>query len=445
MSTAIRYLRIYLHTPTQGKRGIGYLSAYGDLLRISFDTDYIQDNERPTLSQDYIGATPEETIQILSAIRDVRLARQDGKLPVYFQNLLPESHNRERLANERHCSVDDEFELLAAAGHDLMGAVEVEPVPMQEGVPETVRRWHATLGLDVLEPGFVEFPIADAASLPGVVTKFSAIKEGRRYVIKRRGFAGDYILKLPTSLHPDLVQNEMTCYRLAHATGIQCAHAEIISKADADLPEHIPYDDILVVKRFDRSNEHQRIHMEEFAQVFGFSPKHKYGKDMMRDYATILATLEQRSSQPSLDVPEFVRRFVTFILMGNTDAHLKNWAIIYPDGKHLQLSPMYDPVCIIALFKTVPDSDYGLNRSIDKKLKVFSWEDLEALLKMARVSRVQRLMAIAKQTVKLAQDKWPALLLTAPDNMRESITERLHGGVCISQKKPPPKPSHRSS
>lgn len=441
MSTSIRFLRIYLHLPlqdkqnqqgNQGKRAIGYLSAYGDLLRISFDTDYIQDPQRPTLSQNYQGVSSTDTIKILSAVRDIRLARQDGKLPAYFQNLLPESHNRERLANERQCSVDDEFELLAAAGHDLMGAIEVEPVPVQDGIPESVRLWHATLGLDVLEPGFVEFPVEDAASLPGVVTKFSAVKEGRRYVIKRRGLAGDHILKLPTSRHPDLVQNEMHCYRLAAAVGIHCAHAEIITKADADLPEHVPFDDVLVVRRFDRNDQHARIHMEEFAQIFGYEPKHKYGKNMLEDYAKILASLEQLSSQPSLDVPEFVRRFVAFILMGNTDAHLKNWAVIYPDGRTLQLSPMYDPICITALFKSVPDSDYGINRAIDDKLKIFTWNDLEALLKMARVSRIPRLMAIAKKTVKIAQETWPAILHTAPNDMSESIRERLQGGLALT-------------
>jgi len=32
------------------------------------------------------------------------------------------------LAKERKCGTEDEFELLAAAGHDLMGAIEVEPI-----------------------------------------------------------------------------------------------------------------------------------------------------------------------------------------------------------------------------------------------------------------------------------------------------------------------------
>ena len=40
MSTAIRYLRLFMHRPAAqggGKRGIGYLSQYGDILRVSFD------------------------------------------------------------------------------------------------------------------------------------------------------------------------------------------------------------------------------------------------------------------------------------------------------------------------------------------------------------------------------------------------------------------------
>lgn len=433
MSTSIRYVRIYLHTPSGGKRAIGYLSCYGDIVRVSFDDDYIRDEHRPTLSQHYQGVTPADTVKILSAVRDARLVRQDGKLPVYFQNLLPESHNRERLAHERQCSTEDEFELLAAAGHDLMGAIEVEPVPMHEGVPLAVRLWHATLGLDVLEPGFVEIPVEDAASLPGVVTKFSAIKDGRRYVIKRHGVAGDTILKLPTARHPDLVQNEFFCYRLAEAVGIQCAQAEIISRADADLPEWIPFEDVLAIKRFDRFENSARIHMEEFAQVLGYAPKQKYGKNMMEDYAKILASLEQLSSQPAIDVPEFVRRFVAFILMGNTDAHLKNWAIMYPDGVHFQLSPMYDPVCISALMKSVPESDYGINRMIDEKLKAFTWADLEHLLITARVSRRSRLIQIAKKTVKTAQERWPLMLLNAPAHVCESISERLQGGVALTE------------
>ena len=113
MSTSIRYLRLYLHRPALangtagGREAIGYLSQYGDILRVSFDEAYIRNPQRPTLSLSYQGADEAATQQILASARDARLVRTDGRWPVYFQNLLPEGHNRERLARERGWSADD--------------------------------------------------------------------------------------------------------------------------------------------------------------------------------------------------------------------------------------------------------------------------------------------------------------------------------------------------
>ena len=101
MSTSIRYLRLYMHQPAAmggGRRAVGYLSQYGDVLRVSFEGDYITDAQRPTLSLSYLGGNEADTQAILSSARDARLVRTDGRWPVYFQNLLPEGHNRERLA-----------------------------------------------------------------------------------------------------------------------------------------------------------------------------------------------------------------------------------------------------------------------------------------------------------------------------------------------------------
>ena len=436
MTTEIRYLRMSLHLPGGARRGIGYLSQYGDILRASFDADYIADPERPTLTLALRGATEADTQAILAAARDARLSRSDGHWPSYFQNLLPEGHNRERLAQERRCSPDDEFQLLAAAGHDLMGALEVEPVPMREGIPDTVRHWHTALGLDVLEPGFVESPVEDAAALPGVVTKFSAVQDGRRYVVKRHGAAGSFILKLPSTRHPDLVANEAAGYQLCAALGLDCAEAQVISRADADLPElltnKLPFDEILAVRRFDRNANGQRVHMEEFAQVLQYEPKRKYGQGLMTDYPNMLRILDRLSSRPAQDVQEFVKRFVAFILMGNVDAHLKNWALIYPDGITPRLAPLYDPVCVTALFESVLPSDYAINRAIDTTLRAFDSHQLEVLLKAAGLLRVSRLVSIAKQTVKLAQADWPGVLKNAPLSVSRAVSERLRGGVALA-------------
>ena len=431
MSTFIRYLRLYLHGP-QGKRAIGYLSQYGDVLRVSFDQEYVQDKNRPVLSLSYQGADEERTRAILTAMRDARLVRNNGKWPSFFQNLLPEGHNRERLAQERGCRLDDEFELLAAAGHDLMGGVEVEPVPLEEGIPDPVRLWHTSLGLDVLEPGFVELPVEDAAAIPGVVTKFSAIRDGRRYVVRRHGQAGSFILKLPSTRHPDLVQNEYTGYQLMRSLGLACAQAEVISRDEAQLPEAVVFPEILAVKRFDRGEGGARIHMEEFAQVLGYEPRHKYGKGIEPDFVAIVRILDQLSADPVHDVQEFVNRYVAFILMGNTDAHLKNWSLLYRDGVTPELAPLYDPVSVSSFFSEVPGTDYGINRAIDAKLHKLGWHHLDAMLAQAGIVRRSRVQQIARARVRQAQADWPGLLRDAPPAMRHEINRRLNGGLALT-------------
>lgn len=431
MSGSVKFLRMFLHLPDRSRRAIGYLSQYGDILRASLDPAYIADPLRPLLSLTFLGADEAQTQAILGAQRDVRLVRNDGHWPSYFANLLPEGHNRERLARQRHCAPDDEFELLAASGHDLMGALEVEPVPVHEGIPETVRLWHTALGLTALAPEPVQAPVEDAASLPGVVTKFSAIYDGRRYVVKRHGAAGSTILKLPTTRHPDLVENEHMGYRLCEALGLSCAQAQIISRSQAELPEVVPFDQLLAVQRFDRGPGGLRIHMEEFAQVLGLPPAKKYGKGLA-DYADMLRVLDALSAQPALDVREFIGRFVAFVLLGNTDAHLKNWALLYPDGRSPVLSPLYDPVCVTAFFESVGPQDYAINRAIDAKLRALSWHDLEALLHAAKLARVPHLVRQAKVLVRQAQADWPRLLAEAPPAVQRAVTERLKGGVALA-------------
>lgn len=427
MTTFIRYLRLYLHAPQHGPRAaIGHLSQYGDILRVSFDEGYIRNPDRPTLSLSLRGATDAATQQILRSARDARLVRTDGRWPVWFQNLLPEGHNRERLARERGCSSDDEFELLAAAGHDLMGAIEVTPVPAQDGVPEAVRHWHTTQGLDVLEPGFVESPVQDAASLPGVVTKFSAVQQGRRYTVQRRGAAGSVILKLPSSAHPDLVANEYTGYRLCAALGLRCASAAIIGRAAAELPEALPFDTMLAVQRFDHLPGGARVHMEEFNQVLGYAPRQKYGRPgLLQDWATMLRVLERYSRRPVRDTQEFLARMLAFVLMGNCDAHLKNWALIYPDGRNPELAPLYDPVCVAAFFDGAPANQYALNRAIDKRLRALTWDDFAALMRAAGLLRVPRRLALLRAKLAQARALWPALLRDAPAAVRSTVLQRL--------------------
>ncbi len=433
----IRYLKLWLHGPSGPKAHIGHLSQYGDLYKLSFTPEYIDNPERWVLGQAYVGSTPQATRDILSAATDSRVF-SINRPPNYFRNLLPEGHNKERLASQRGCAVDDEFELLAAAGHDFFGALQAGPLEPGEQIAPQVHRAHVTgFSYEPVSAGFVDTPMQSAMSLPGVVAKFSAMQDGRRYVVNskvvngKQGSGQSVIIKLPSTRHPDLVHNEMVGYQLCAAVGIDCAQARVVPRSLLDLPEHVPFAHALVVDRFDRTANGARIHMEEFTQAYNREPMHKYGSNLAAEFTMLMATVNAASGAAFIDASEVVRRFVAFVLMGNTDAHAKNWALLYPGGTTARLAPLYDPVCVTALFAQVSSADYAINRVIDSSMCQVDMGMLEEMIKGAGFLNAKPLLKVAKATVAAAQALWPGLLHSAPEAVRCEVMRRLRGAAAL--------------
>lgn len=426
-SDAITMAEIVLHGPSaKAPTLVGWISQVGDVLRVSFAPDYVNDPARLTLSQLYTCNNDVDTRKILNAISDERLVRI-GKLPTYFSNLLPEGVNRVRLAEQRGVDESEELELLAAAGHDLIGALEVLPA---DHVPRDVLELHATRRLEPLEANAVESPIDDGFSAGGFVTKFSMVHEGRRYVIRRGTEAGDILAKLPSQKYPDMVRNEATCYRLAEAIGINTCKATARPVAELDLPVEIPFEEYLNVPRFDRrltsDGVRNRVHFEELTQALGEDPKQKY-KNLNEAMVYLLSTLKRSSASGVLELDEVFRRWTAYALMGNTDAHAKNWGFIYPDGIHPMLAPAYDLVCVSAYFDPQNPTALAVNRKMDGSLRAWNEDAAEALAKSAGILTFNRMRRIVRQTMKDAAAAWPAILDDdgVPPAVRTEITERL--------------------
>ena len=426
-SDAITMAQVLLYAPGHDRAvELGWLSRVGDNLRLSFSEEYISDRQRPTLSQLYRGRDEGETTAILTAINDERLVRI-GKLPAYFSNLLPEGVNRERLAQQRGCDEDDELELLAAAGHDLSGAVEVVPA---DNVPQGVLELHATKDRRPLEANAVAAPVDEGFSVDGFQTKFSMVHDGRRYVVRRGTAAGDYIAKLPSIRYRDIVRNEGVCYRLARAAGVVTADAVVRPIEELGVPKAVTdeFDGFLLVPRFDRFKRADgttgRVHFEELTQALGIDSRHKYRKlqDAMRALLVILRSSET-VNQAEFD--EFFRRWTVNALMGNTDAHSKNWGFVYPDGVNARLAPAYDLVCVAAYFD--PDNPLALaqNREMDKALHAWNEDRAEDLAKSAGLLSFNRARRIVRETQKLCAATWPALLEEAPPKVRDTVLKRL--------------------
>ena len=258
-------------------------------------------------------------------------------VPAWFSNLLPEGRLRELIAREQGVDTNCEIDLLVRIGGDLPGAVQVvsDPsAPIDEGFEAA-----ADGPVNVPGPsGRLRF------SLAGVGLKFSMRQEGDRLVLPAHGKGGDWIVKTPDGSYPGLVANEAAVMRLASDVGIEVPEVYVRHRDQVDELEEGAWpsdeDEAYVVRRFDRRAE-GRVHIEDFAQVLGRSG---IGEGKYRSTVETVAAIAYRGRDRA-SLREMVRRSVFNLLVGNGDAHLKNWSLIYPDRKIARLSPAYDLVC----------------------------------------------------------------------------------------------------
>ena len=221
-------------------------------------------------------------------------------------------------------------------------------------------------------------------SLAGVQLKFSAVMEATGgLTIPAEGIGGSWIVKLPSMKFEGVPENEFAMMELARAIGMDVPEVRLVPLREiAGLPEDVARmeGNALAVKRFDRTEDGRRIHIEDFAQVFGLYPEKKYERASYRNIAEVLWAETGEDG-----VAEFIRRLVFNALIGNADMHLKNWSLIYPDGRTPALSPGYDFVSTIAW---LPDENMALTLGRSKKMTDLSLDQLAYLAGKARIPEI---------------------------------------------------------
>jgi serine/threonine-protein kinase HipA len=150
-------------------------------------------------------------------------------------------------------------------------------------------------------------------------------------------------------------------------------------------------------------------------------PRAKYGK--IEHFQALVTLLDRLSPNGVADIRQFFIRQAVNTLIGNSDAHLKNFSVLYADRKLPQLTPAYDIVCVAAL----PGfAGYGTNVAIDRIQRA---QTLDSYKLMARASGVaERIVTAAvKSAVAAARATWPQLLddLPTPSGMKQIVLERL--------------------
>ena len=358
----------------------------GDRTIFAFNEEYVNDPQRPTLGLRFKDAYGE-------LITEFKM-RQTKVMP-FFSNLLPEGHMRRYLADTANVNPEREFFLLWVLGQDLAGAITVVPADGEDLPPTAQRNLYGDESGERNEDSVLRF------SLAGVQLKFSTINEATGgLTIPAKGVGGSWIVKLPSREYRQVPENEFSMMTMARLVGIDIPAIQLIDvNSITNLPAGI--DSLegkdFAIERFDRLSDGSKVHIEDFAQIFNVYPHNKYKKASFRDIAEVVGI---ESSDE--DISELIRRLTFNALIGNSDMHLKNWSMMYPDRRNAALAPAYD---FVSTTPYIPDDNAALTVSRTKRFDGFSEDELSHLSARARLPE-QMVIESARETVELFRQHW---------------------------------------
>lgn len=264
---------------------------------------------------------------------------------VFFDNLLPPDVVRKRLGKILHLSRRNIFGFLEAIGGDCAGAIALYPPActktadasaptFRELSDEEASQILMDLPKRPLNIGKEEgFRISGAGAQDKLI---ASVKEGR-IVLPLYGAPSTHIIKPPVAAYRDSVFNEFFCMRLAQKMGLPVPECGILTLKD------VPY---YCVTRFDWQNKDGRIsrlHQEDFCQLLSVSPEKKYESEGGPTIPQCFQLIKKMRLGAAGQI-DFLRRIIFNVLIGNGDAHAKNFSVLYR-GKSIRLAPVYDLLC----------------------------------------------------------------------------------------------------
>ena len=427
----VEVLDIFLSTRPIGKLFRFANGTASPIIRFVADDAFAQDPNQATVSVSMRAGDPSQQQAFWSDITAQPFNGADGRLPAFFQNMLPEGVFRDHLAHERGCRPDDHFAMFAACGLDLPGAIKA--LPSQSLSRSDLQRL-ITQNNDALEMSVTADPLPLGVSISGMQPKVGLIHEGGRYIARKRLGVTRIIGKLPQTDRPLLPEVEHLSLSLASSAGANVCENRLVSLGKLNFDHGYSLgqsEHFLAVTRFDRDGA-KRIHCEDFAQALGVDPNNKYTG---ATYAAMAALMMRYPDSMGINaVHELLRLLIINELIGNYDAHLKNFCLLYRDGVAPELSKAFD---IVAWSVYFPGQGNGLAYYRDTNhppAKSLSPALLRQVCNRVGIAEAPCTNAI-KETVARARQYWPDMIASSgiSDAQKDKLLSRLNAHPMFSR------------
>lgn len=306
----------------------GFLNYESGQLSFRYDNDYLKNPDNPPLSV---------SLPLNENIYDDRVTRP------FFDGLLPEDTARVQIAGIFKTDSRNTFALLKNIGEDCAGAISVLPpnTKINDIAEPTYRFVNDDKAYDILNSlktrplyiGDDDFRVSGS----GAQDKLIACIIDNKLALPLNGTPSTHIIKPNIEGYKNTVFNELFCMKLAKACGLNAPDCFIKTLKDKSF---------YVVERYDREKKDNlwiRIHQEDFCQILNVLPENKYESDGGPNLTTCFELLN-KIGVPATSKIAFTDLVIFNYLVGNGDAHAKNFSILYKNDLP-ELAPCYDVMC----------------------------------------------------------------------------------------------------
>ena len=266
----------------------------------------------------------------------------------WCRGLLPEGEALRLLAADLRVSMFDTHALLERHGRDVAGAFEIVDRSGGSHREAGLAAYSSASLIDhVAEVATGEHPLGvqddSELSLAGVQNKLLLVETEAGWARPVHGYPSTHLLKTDHAVHRGVVNAEHAALAFARQIGLPAVESEVVTLGDVRC---------IIVKRFDRTQRVgavDRLHQEDLLQALGLDPTTRGGRMKYQRVGAeppslwhLADLLKRFGNQEELIV---LLTFVVFnALIGNGDAHAKNFSLMIQDDGTVRLAPLYDTV-----------------------------------------------------------------------------------------------------
>lgn len=326
----------------------------------------------------------------------------ERKTRPFFAGLLPEGQMRHLIAQQFQVSSQNDFALLDYIGGECAGAVtfiepgQALPVPTHNDDVQWLSDDEVVAILDEL-PRRPMLAGKDGLrlSLAGAQDKLPVVFDGARIGLPLNGTPSSHILKPAIHTVENSVINEGFCMALAEAMQLKPAKSKVHRVLDRSF---------LLVERYDRlidaQEYRQRLHQEDFCQALGVVPEMKYQNEGGPDLAQCFELVRNATRPNAPQVLRLLDYVIFNALIGNHDAHAKNFSLLYLGGKSGKapvLAPFYDTLSTAVYPTLTPKMAMKIGSKYKfSEVQARHWDQFAESVGLTKAQAKRRILELAK-------------------------------------------------